>query len=200
MSEADQKLLEASKGHLSLQEAQIAISEGAKIDAKDANGMCALEYCLSYGKGNEELALYLIRQGADLESLGHGPFPVKDEYLQAAATLGFVKVMQELIARGAKINSKTFLEETPLYAAVGAHQIAAAEFLIAQGAKVNLLNGKINEVTALSLAKCLYTPQDPTLQFLKEHGGKTTEDYIENPEPGLLEVSLENYIVFFLWT
>lgn len=113
--------------------ARLLVSLGADVNAATQQQRTALHYACS--KGLAALASLLLQSGAQSgcrDVLGDSP-------LHRAASMGRVDVMRVLLAGGkAKLDARNKEGATPLLlAAIGGHQ-AAALFLAAQGADVEV--------------------------------------------------------------
>jgi len=85
-----------------------------------------------------------------------GPFASQDgfTFLHAAAQLGDVEVMQELIQAGLDVNALGGpLNETPLHHATYAGHLEVAKLLLQKGAQVNVTNSIWNETPIFDVIK-----------------------------------------------
>lgn len=116
--------------------AEILIEKGADIHTIDSYGNNIL-YVAAYG-GCYDIVKFL------LEQKGFDPDLQNKKTLQtplfSAADQGHVKVMELLIEKGAKVDTKDIKNETPLYFACDKGQIDALVFLLEHGATESVSN------------------------------------------------------------
>ena len=157
-----------------LKEAQTLVKCGADLDQLDTEGETALlnflQLAYSEDKEAQEIALYLIDQGADIStgSTERGQHAIH----RATAP----RVLDALLERGASINQIDNLGQTPIHDVGG---VAHAQLLLDRGADPNALDQDGN--TPLH-----YVPDRDTAAVLLEHGadptlqnreGQTAEQY-----------------------
>ena len=192
--EADRALIEAAKGG-NLEQVNLAISDWGDVDAKGGKLMATpLHYATVHG--HTTIVERLLDKGADVALTdGNGETPLHD-----AATFGRIEVGQLPLTHEAPVNALTPEQSTPLDYAIDASAKDIIELLRANGGKtgaelsihtaakrgdtgaiqqhldagvdVNLLDDSGS--TPLDYAAKLETEE--TAEFLREQGGKTSEE------------------------
>ena len=160
--------IEAVKGFL---------AAGMDVNAIDENrGMTALVYAVD--KGHKEIVEILISEGADVNVMVSNDEGVDGfTSLFFAARSGHTEVAELLIANGAEVNVKLINDEgkvscTPLFFAARSGHTEVAELLIANGSEINAKDENI--LTPLDYATL--EKQNETVDLLRKHGGKTSEE------------------------
>ncbi len=105
-----------------------ALSQGADLEARDANGDSALIIALN--SRQEAMAIWLIERGAHANATDRSG----DTPLHLAARQGMVEVTGRLIAAGAGIDAANQDGRTPLMLAVAQHRADITGQLLAAGA------------------------------------------------------------------
>ena len=144
--------------------ADILVSKGANVDARDKTGATPLHQAAL--KGNLAIARLLLDHGAAVDARdGDGGTPLLD-----AVISGHTEVAALLLDRGADREARDTGEPgaTPLYHAAAWGRIAVLQLLIARGADVNA-KGKAGK-TPLEAAVANGFPE--AARILKEHGAK----------------------------
>jgi hypothetical protein len=111
----------------------------------DARGGYSKQTALAFDKCPDDLARWLVAQGADLsatDTWGNTPL-----HHRARSRRSSIDVLLEL---GADVNKATSSIGTPLHAAADSHNAAHARLLLQHGARVNELNK--DKLTPLELA------------------------------------------------
>lgn len=111
----------------------------------DARGGYSKQTALAFDKCPDDLARWLVAQGADLsatDTWGNTPL-----HSRARSRRSGIDVLLEL---GADVNSANSSIGTPLHAAAASHNAAHARLLLQHGARVNELNR--DKLTPLELA------------------------------------------------
>ncbi|CAH0549684.1 unnamed protein product, partial [Brassicogethes aeneus] len=122
--------------------ANVLVKNGVNVNAQDINGLSPLMFAV--GKNHEETAEFLINQGADVNLCAQD----KSTVLHFARK---VKIANVLVKNGVKVNAQDIKGLSPLMFAVGKNHEETAEFLINQGADVNLCAQ--DKTTALHFAE-----------------------------------------------
>lgn len=119
-----------------------AVFDGCEIDAR---GGYSKQTALAFDKCPDDLARWLVAQGADLsatDTWGNTPL-----HRRARSRRSSIDVLLEL---GADVNNASSSVGTPLHAAADSHNAAHARLLLQHGARVNELNK--DKLTPLELA------------------------------------------------
>ncbi len=134
----------AMDGHKEM--AQLLIAKGADVSVTDISGATPL--ALAVKQGHKDIAK-LLQGRADIAVSGDVParretrslHVAAQDPLHAAAEIGDVERMRQLIAKNMDVNVKGTAHEMPLHSAARNGQVAAAKLLIEKGADVNARNG-----------------------------------------------------------
>ena len=122
--------------------------------------------------GKNDIVKYLAEQGADINVLSDSVTTA----FEASANRGHIDVMQTLLDFGANIDGTSEKGGNALYWAqvfkTDKDSLPVVEFLVGKGADVNALS--FEEFTPLDQA--LKNGNSKTIEFLKEHGAKTSEE------------------------
>lgn len=110
-SELDSKLLSEVAENCDLDECLRLLSEGADVNARDADGCTPLLWAVL--SGNMEVASLLIEKGADINSSNNDG----ETALHWASTTGNTEIAEMLISKGAEVNCKDTFGITPLRSA-----------------------------------------------------------------------------------
>ena len=105
-----------------LEVVKLLLEKGANVNAKTPSGWTALTWAAWNGS-------------SDVVKLLEGRVAAKT--LMDAACLGDLKLLQQLIKKGADVNMKTLEERTPLMGAARRGHLDVVKALIALGADVN---------------------------------------------------------------
>ena len=141
----------------------LLITNKANLEAKTVNGSTPFLLAANplFGYGHEEIALYLLKQGAKWD--------VQDSdgnaAIHAAARLNQTNLLKALLDRGADVNLKGQYGETPLFGSDESKE--TADILIAHGANVSLRD--VNGLTPLLLAA---RGTNGAVQSLVQHGAE----------------------------
>ena len=112
------------------------LARGANISARDADGRTALSLAIEDRHDNS--AKLLLDRGADVHGGAAGADPV--EILTEAAAIGDAPIVEQLLARGAKLNGKDEYGNTPLGCAAKCGQSAVLKMLLRNGAKIDAMD------------------------------------------------------------
>jgi len=172
----------AKRGYVSV--AEVFISHGVDIEAKDKRGRTAL-YVASI-KGHKETVEFLIAKGAAVntndnqgrtalkQAMEWGHTEVVEllrqhgstETIYGAVAFGDIDEVKRLISQGVDINAKAKREgNTPLIAAVRNGHNEIAELLIAKGADINAKGSR--DYTALIRAAINRTQMEGSIELTK---------------------------------
>jgi len=119
-----------------------AVFEVCEIDARGGYGK---QTALAFDKCPDDLARWLVAQGADLsatDTWGNTPL-----HQRARSRRSSIEVLLEL---GADVNSASSSIGTPLHAAANSHNATNASLLLHHGASANARNSE--QLTPLELA------------------------------------------------
>jgi ankyrin repeat protein len=129
---------------------RMLVKAGADIDALDGDGMNALHWAAQ--NGNIELLRLLRAAGSWL----HTPDALGQTVLHCAVIGGSALAVEEVLKWGAiDVNAGTNMRATPLHLAAITGFLKIAELLIAAGADVNAVGGRVEPgagATALEVA------------------------------------------------
>ena len=192
--EADRALIDASKaGNIEI--LNLAISDWGNVDAKGGK-LKATPLHYSTVHGHTPIVERLLDKGADVKVTdANGETPLHD-----AATFGRIEIVKMLLAHKADVNAETPEKKTPLDYAIESNAESIADFLKQNGGKTGSGlsihvaakrsdNPAIQEhldagVDVNSLDESRATPldyaskldTDSTVNFLRQHGGKTSSE------------------------
>lgn len=120
----------------------IAVFDGCEIDARGGYGK---QTALAFDNCPDELAKWLVENGADLQATDTwGNTPLHE---RSRSFWGRINILIDL---GADINSTSSSVGTPLHAAADSHKVENAILLVENGAKVDVVNA--GQLTPLELA------------------------------------------------
>ena len=106
----------------------LASDDKADINAKDRDGLAALNHACNHG--HEQIAKVLIDNEAD------------DFILHCTSKAGMIKIVEEIVSKGADVNEVNEAGDTPLMSAASRGYFNVVRFLIEKGADVNKKNYK----------------------------------------------------------
>jgi len=109
----------------------------------------------------------------DNYELVFGKDKIGETPLHMAANLGYKGAVEQLLEKGAKVNSRDKLGETPLHLAAGSGHKDVAELLLAKGADVNAINN--GGVTPLYMS--YQKGRIDVVELLRRHGGTGEIDW-----------------------
>lgn len=130
-------ILAAQEGHSEV--VRLLLSHGADLNVKDKDGWNALTAAAYQGRDGVTEVL----AGKMLDQL--------DDALLVASLQGHAEVVDQLLNRGAYVNTRSSADQTPLMLAAKAGHLNVVEMLLRQGANPYALDR--NEGTAANLAK-----------------------------------------------
>ena len=162
---------------------------GADVSAQTRQGETALMYAASAGR--PAVVRYLLRMGADVNQANRrgetalllsipAPWPQQDQERA-------LDCVNQLLAAGASVNSRSADDATALHAAIGRAQLAAIRLLLLRGADPNLKGGPQNtsplrhaiDADAADIARALLragaNPTEPGLWEAVQGGLRTNE-------------------------
>ena len=127
---------------------ELLLAGGAEVSARDSSSVTPLHNAIN--QGHDSIVGLLLDNGADVSAISHGGWaptglpplqPGSYAYfgetpLHCAADKGNVVVAQQLLCKGADVQSKDALFLTPLHLAASNGHTAAAQLLIDNGADV----------------------------------------------------------------
>jgi hypothetical protein len=138
-----------------------ALANGARVDATDPTySQTALMRAAMFGQAKAAEAL--IRAGAKTSSTSDGGRSV----LHWAAIGGSADVIRLLVKAGAVVDAPDGYEETPLGTAVDENRVAAAEALVAAGARVDRMKRPLASHLGLVLGNGVTGPPLEVLRVL----------------------------------
>ncbi|TET36102.1 MAG: hypothetical protein E3J72_09445 [Planctomycetota bacterium] len=161
----------ASNAHKSVVE--LLVKKGADMEMADKGGRTPLVEATHYHSSEQETAIWLIENGADINGVSNNGWTAAQE----AAMHDCRDVLNLLIKKGAKLKG-TAGGNTALYWAVDCTNYEIAELLIEKGLDVNAANSAAKTPLDIAIA------QDKTrfADLLRKHGGKTGEELGVKPE------------------
>jgi ankyrin repeat protein len=140
----DDLLKAASNGEI--EKVRSLLNKGAKVNAKDKDGVTALMWASE--KGQTEIVNILLSKGAEVNARENNSGMTA---LMVAAAEGHTAIVEALLAKGADVNAKDYnLGATPLMGAAEYGYLNIIRTLIAKGADVNAKDKKNR--TALMMA------------------------------------------------
>ena len=90
----------AYNGHKEI--AELLISNGADVNAKDKDSWIPMHMAAIYSGGHKQIIELMIAEGVDVNAKGRGGATA----LQGAASRGHIKIVEFLIGKGANVNTK----------------------------------------------------------------------------------------------
>lgn len=117
--------------------------------------------------GHEDVASYLLEQGAAVDSASHNPMKVMP--LHSAVAARSLEITRLLLEHGAPVNACQADNFTPLHAAAQNGDLEIVKLLIDYGANPNLAD--IEGKTPLDFARI--EQFDRVIDYLKLHGAET---------------------------
>jgi hypothetical protein len=153
-----------------------AVFDACEINAY--NSGLDKETALHYYNVPDELARWLVAQGADINARDH--YERTPLYRQATIGSKSVNVLLEL---GADIQAKGYDGDTPLHAAAGFHRVDTVKTLVAHKADIHAKNGESKTALAYALGRCQNADIEnmaDIAEFLLNAGAKITQDMAEN--------------------
>lgn len=172
---ADVRLLEAAKNQdQATAVSLVKYSEGANVNATDAEGMTALLWAAHWD--NLELARLLIAAGANVKAANR----FGSTALHEAATFGDAALMEVLLKGGADANATRGEGDTPLLIAAGTGKTEAVELLLAHGAPVDVRDGWYGETPLMIAVANNYAD---VAQVLIAHGADVNATSTKFAEP-----------------
>jgi len=140
----------------------------------NARGGAFKQTALAFDQCPDELARWLVAQGADLAAVdSYGDSPL---HSRAASWQGRIEVLLDL---GADVNLGEGEQGTPLHSAAGIANMAAADLLIRRGARVDALNREGKTPLAYMLQRCSNAMLDraaSVAQLLLAAGASVTDE------------------------
>jgi ankyrin repeat protein len=130
------------------------VSKGADVNAKNKDGLSALDMAVNNGHQQIVQALQAKMTQAGPKG-GGGPAGGSglDDALVEAATKGDLAAVQALLAKGANVNARDNHGKTPLMVAAFQGHVSVVKSLLAKGADINAKDS-LDGSTALSWAEC----------------------------------------------
>lgn len=143
------------------------LKEGAHVDALNTDGWSPLIFAAQ--GGHAEVAHLLMEKGADVNRRSTteiGSIP-----LSFATGGGSLELMADLVKHGADVNGQGRNGMTPLASAAGKGLIPPVEFLLANGAKINLPAVRTDSGESMTpLMVAATCNQEKMVVWLLEHG------------------------------
>lgn len=163
---AGRTLLHEAAGAGSLATVQLLLELGADANGKDSGSHTPLyalaNECTVQGAGKQIVAV-LVTAGGDVEACEGVK---RCTALHMAARRGNVEVAAALLDRGARIEARDSLGETPLRRAVNCDKVAAAKLLVARGADIRSPGSKgltpLTAARSAAMKQALVQPNGPT--------------------------------------
>ncbi len=164
--------LAAIEGHTDC--IMVMIQQGANVELRDKYGRTPL--FLAVACGQAEVTTCLIRHGADVDSIATGGLDTGRTALHAAASGGFVEIVQILLNSNAKLNVQDYEGYTPMHIAARDEHPEIVRMLVKAGASMDVQDkgGKTPLHTALPQLVAPTPKQCDIANFLL----KTTKLYI----------------------
>ena len=148
-----------ANGHKEI--AELLITKGADVNAKDEDGGTPLDVAIKY---KQTETVDLLRK--------HGGISGAADSIHLAAAVGNIEAVKQHLAAGVDVTAKGYRGFTPLhYAARNGHK-EIAELLITKGADVNAKDEDGNT----PLDKAIKRNHTETADLLRKHGTKTAEE------------------------
>ncbi|HPG56700.1 MAG TPA: ankyrin repeat domain-containing protein [Candidatus Wallbacteria bacterium] len=136
----------AEAGHL--EAVKTLLTQGASVDARDANGNTCLITAVRRKK-NADLINLLIDNGADVNAQN----PAGDSALTVAAAACGADIIDKLVAHGADMNHKGAVGRTALMNAIAYFNEAAALILIKKGCRTDITDNDGRNALAMAESK-----------------------------------------------
>jgi len=136
----------AEAGHL--EAVKTLLTQGASVDARDANGNTCLITAVRRKK-NADLINLLIDNGADVNAQN----PAGDSALTLAAAACGADIIDKLVARGADMNHRGAVGRTALMNAIAYFNEAAALILIKKGCRTDITDNDGRNALAMAESK-----------------------------------------------
>jgi len=114
-----------------LQKVKQLLNQGADVNAKDKLSQRTPLHLAAFN-GNGDIAKLLLSKGAEIGD--------KNKMLIAASYGGLLWLVHDMLDKGADVNARDTLQNTPLHGAAEAGKTEVAELLIRMGADVNAKN------------------------------------------------------------
>ncbi len=142
--------------------AELLISKGADVNAKNENGQTPLFDAAV--AGHKEIVELLIANGANVNA--------KNDYGTTPLHNSKKEIVELLIAKGADVNAKCKGGAPPLHIATTRADNETTEILISKGADVNV----VDNFDFTTLDRAIQFENTKIANLLRKHGGKTAEE------------------------
>ena len=120
--------------------------------------------------GREEVALWLMEHGADVDARAQNSQQI--QAIHAAAANGNITLLRALLAQGVDVNARQQQGFTPLHTAADRGDVAMAQLFLSHGADLHAVDSAGR--TALDLAR--EKKHEEMVAFLSERAGSRLED------------------------
>jgi ankyrin repeat protein len=141
---------------------EVLLEAGADVYATDKFGKSPLHFAIQ--RGFDDLAHFLLSKSHPLDYQR----VAKMSLMQMAATVGRSGVIRALSVRGANVNDRNEIDETPLHMATKGNKLDAMKVLLQLGASVNARVKQVGH-TPMHYA-CMYGYKEATLLLLESGG------------------------------
>ncbi len=156
--------LHAAASNNNVSEAELLITNGAEIDARDT--LCYTPLLRAVSKNNFEVVEFLLSKGANPNAVGSNNWAMP---LTSAINIHKIKLAKLLLKHGADVNATTVRNKgTPLLYAIEFEGVPMVQLLIANGADVNYRDPE--GLTPLKAAR--EKGKEKVAKLLKSHGAK----------------------------